>query len=289
MTEKELMRQMIAEGKQVHDFMIVFGKSKTSIARYLKRYKIKAPPGFFHIPGSTLGRPKGIPMSEEQKQFLSKQFKGEGNPFFGQHHSTKTRRKMSRNHSDVTGDKNPFKKSLQDPEKLRQHKERCQQIWNNRDEIWRNKFKQTLSKALGESQSCKNKKFHKSHLCGFLQTHKAGRIFYRSSWEKLFALYLDENDHVQSFMLEPFCIPYIDEVGIKRYSRIDFHITFQNGHIAIIEIKPQKLQKLPRNAAKIIGYKQFCDVSDIQFSLVDEHNINNKVALDALMDNMAEL
>jgi len=284
MLDKKLIRQMIKEGANVWDLMARFGRSKSSIVRDVKRCGIEVPDGFFKVPGKRAGRPKGIPMSEEQKRFFSERFSGESNPFFGKHHSDETCQRMSKNHADFTGDNNPFKRSLQDPEKAREHKERCQQIWDRRDAAYRKKFGLKLSKAISESPNMKNMyKYYKS--C-FLETNKAGRIFCRSSWESKFALYLDRNDEVQEFDLEPFCIKYIDESGDERYSRIDFHITFNNGQVCIVEVKPKALQCLARNAAKIVGYKKFCQDNGLRFNIVDEDSIFDEVLLDTIIQKL---
>lgn len=281
--EKELLEQLVAEGQGVYDLMARFGRSKTNIAKHLKKYGIKTPSGFFHQPGTKPGRPKGIPMSEEQKRFYSDRFSGEGNPFHGRHHSDKTRQRMSKNHANFTGDNNPFKRSLEDPEKLHQHKERCQQRWDGRDAAWRAEFGRRLSKAMSESDRFQNAKFCWRYKSCFLSTKKAGTIFCRSSWEQLFALYLDEHEDVPSFALEPFCIPYVDEIGAARYSRIDFHIVFNNGSEAIIEVKPKALQALPRSVAKFAGYRQFCDGRNMRFGIVDEDSIHDRIVLDGMI------
>lgn len=124
MIEEKIIRQKIAEGCDGKDLIIFFGYSKTTIIKYLKLYRIEIPLEFF----GKHGRPKGIPMSVEQKEKLSKNNSGDKNPFFGKKHSNETKRKMSSNHADFSGDKNPFKKSItQDPEKIKQHSRKCRE------------------------------------------------------------------------------------------------------------------------------------------------------------------
>jgi hypothetical protein len=89
-------------------------------------------------------------MSEEQKQFLRERFSGEGNPFFGQTHSNKTRAKVRKNHADFSGDNNPYRKSLGDPKKRAEARARAKAMWDARDRAWREKFGQKHRKGVGE-------------------------------------------------------------------------------------------------------------------------------------------
>ena len=66
-----------------------------------------------------MGRPKGIPMSEEQKELRRQLFKGKNNPFYGKKHSDVTKKLMSENHADFSGENNPFKQSLSDEANLK--------------------------------------------------------------------------------------------------------------------------------------------------------------------------
>lgn len=93
-----------------------------------------------------MGRPKGIPMSEEQKELRRQLFRGNRNPFYGKKHSDETKQLMSEHHADFNGEKNPFKKSLND-EKVKVHKKRCQKIWANRDESYRKNFGKKIQKG----------------------------------------------------------------------------------------------------------------------------------------------
>ena len=60
---------------------------------------------------------KGYEYPEWRIKQYQEKFSGEGNTFFGKNHSKKTRKKMSDNHADFTGDKNPFKNWLKKDDK----------------------------------------------------------------------------------------------------------------------------------------------------------------------------
>jgi hypothetical protein len=52
--------------------------------------------------------------SSEFIQMLKQKMSGSGNPFYGKSHSIKTRKKMSENHADFSGGKNPAAKMCMD-------------------------------------------------------------------------------------------------------------------------------------------------------------------------------
>ena len=245
-----------------------FGCSIHSIRKYIYKYNIIIPIGFYST-GAKIGRPKGIPMKEAQKVLFSKMFNGKNNPMFGKKHSKKTRVRMSKNHADFSGNKNPFKKSLEDETKLAAHKKRCKDTWLGRDKEWRNTFSEKLSRSLATSRRVNNKDINKHHKSGHINTIKAGRIFVRSSWEKVFAEFLDNLDIVESFSLEEFTVLYYLN-SQKRHSRIDFLVHFDNGCTAMFEIKPKNLLKYKNNMDKVRGYRKYCEENNIEFSLITE-------------------
>jgi hypothetical protein len=55
---------------------------------------------------------KGYEFSPQRKERYQKMNSGEGNPFFGKKQSKTARKKMSDNHADFTGEKNPLVKWL---------------------------------------------------------------------------------------------------------------------------------------------------------------------------------
>jgi len=118
--------------------------SRNTVRHLLKKFSIKTPKGFFST-GKKQGRPKGFCHSESWKEQHRERMNGENNPFFGKQHSNKTKKKMSKNHANFEGDKNPFKKALlKYPEKVEEHKDRCKELWENRDEKWRHDFGKKL-------------------------------------------------------------------------------------------------------------------------------------------------
>lgn len=140
-SEIELRELVSNEEATIWSITETLNCSKNTVSKYIKKYGILTRKGFYNKPGKKVGRSKGFKMSEHQKQLMSVRFKGENNPFYGKNHSLETRQKMSRNHADFSGAKNPFLKAiLTYPTKHEEHKKRCQERWDEKDYNYRKKF-----------------------------------------------------------------------------------------------------------------------------------------------------
>lgn len=251
---KEEAIQFADEGKTLKDIALIKDCSEWTIREYYKKFNIK----FF-----VAKRPE---WTEERKKKHSQRFSGENNPFFGKTHNEKSRKQMSENHADFTGDKNPFRKSLEDPIKRQAHKIRTKEIWNSRDEEYRKDFGSKLSVA--QANLIQNQSY-KKHKHGHYLSKNGKSYFYRSSWEKRSLEYLDalyEDKKILNFDLEPFCIKYTHE-GRKYALRVDFLIEMLDGSKTILECKPVGLRDYGRNPLKIKAYKRYCKRHKIKFIL----------------------
>jgi len=264
--------------------MKIWNCSQQTIKNWMKKFDLKSPKGFFRKEGARIGRAPGFKCSEHQKEFMHNRMLGEKNPFYGKKHSLKTRKLMSKNHADFSGEKNPFAKALKGNfEKKKEHSERCKKIWEGRDQKWRDKFGKKLSKSLAESKKRKKKSLHKNHNSGHLITQKGGRIFCRSSWEKEVCSILDNESIVLKFEFENLVIPYQNDAKQIRYCKSDFLIYFSNGNKSLIEVKPEALHNYGKNPFKILGQKEFCKKYKIQFSLIGEDPKNHKIEVQKIL------
>jgi hypothetical protein len=267
----EEMLAAIDEGLNIWQCAERFGCHDRTITNALRHCGIEsAPEGFY----STGKEKKRVVYTKELREAMSQRVSGENNPFYGKKHSAETREKMSRNSAHLTGDRNPFRRSLlRNPEKREEHKRRCKKLWEDRDDEWMREFRETLSKAMAESDAQFG--VPSGYESGHMETDKAGRVFYRSSWEKKVCEILDsdECDSVVSFRLEPFCVPYVDAEGISRYTRIDFYLETSSGEKAILEVKPRSLLEVNNNPDKIRGLMDYCRENSLQFSLVHKDMI----------------
>ena len=109
---------------------------------------------------------------------------------------------------------------------------------------------QKVSKALtermlrGELITPKNK--HKS---GHHDSPKAGRVWYRSSYEQKLYQILDADSNVVSYVVEPCVIKFMFNDSVKRYVP-DALVTYNLGVQKLIEVKPIGLINDPVNVAK---------------------------------------
>lgn len=218
------------------------------------------------------GRPPGTPMQEWQKNLYSEMFSGEGNGFYGRKHSNTTKKKMSDNHADFNGDKNPLRKALAD-DPIEMHKKLsdvAKARWESYSEEKRAAIAEKFS-IIGASRPHKNT--HKNHKSGTLQSKKAGRVFYRSSWEKFVIEFLDACEEVESFTFEEFHLPYIDRAGKKRRTIIDFLAKLVNGKTVMIDVKPEGLLDYNNNRHKQKAYKKYCDENGIVYFLFSKRDM----------------
>jgi hypothetical protein len=270
-TKKELRELLKQEGITVFAIVKQFGVAKNTVLNRMKEWSLKSPKGFFSL-GKKRGRPKGIPMSKEQKKLRSKKFAGEGNPFHGRKHTKATKKKMSDNHADITGDKNPFRRSLKDPKKREAHKQRCLDTWSKRDAEWRDKFGEKVSKGNAESGHTYHHKNHESGVCPCNKSPK-GWVHFRSSWERRTVELLDDYPIVSQVEYESLTIPYTDKAARRRYARSDFLVEFTNGERLLIEVKPEALVELQRD--KIAGHEEYCICEGLQYVVFMEPEIKS--------------
>jgi hypothetical protein len=107
---------------------------------------------------------------------------------------------------------------------------------------------------------------HASHMNGTLLHEKflGGKIFYRSSYEKIFLEKCIEDDEVVTVESAPFMIPYS---GHRHYLP-DFLV---NGK-RLIEVKPFRRIEEENNRIKFEAAKIFCDNLGITFEIFTEKN-----------------
>jgi len=92
-----------------------------------------------------------------------------------------------------------------------------------------------------------------------VNTHKyrgdVSNVIYRSNWEKQCFLWCDKNSNIKEWSSEEVIIPYYYDVD-KKYHRyyMDLKFTTKEGKTYLIEIKPEKQTKVPKNPNKSKRY-----------------------------------
>lgn len=83
-------------------------------------------------------------------------------------------------------------------------------------------------------------------------------IQYRSLWERQVFRWCDTNSSVKSWSSEEIAIPYLDKTDNKSHIYYpDLKITFEDGRVLIIEIKPKNQVEKPKKQSRMTkGYIQ---------------------------------
>lgn len=120
-------------------------------------------------------------------------------------------------------------------------------------------------------------------------------IYYRSSWEKKFMIFCDNNDNIIEYSSEEIVIPYRAPDGKVRRYYPDFYIKVRekSGRLAkyIIEIKPKKQTQPPndknkrstayrnavltfaKNHAKWSAAREYCEDRQMNFLILTEDHL----------------
>lgn len=215
---------------------------------------------------------RGQRISEEGRKNLSAAMTGAGNGFYGRKHTAETRRLMSENHADFTGDKNPFKRSLADPAKRQAARRRGTDSWREiqgdpqRYAARTERMSEAMSRAHAEGRMSG---FGRGHEHGWFTDLRDGqRLFYRSSYERQFL----EWCVAQGRAVVPcsLIIPYVNMAGQRRRYLPDFLV---DGRI-VVEIKPKGLLRWKNNPAKFAAGQAFCEGRGLTYVVVTEDFLN---------------
>lgn len=221
------------------------------------------------------GRPKGIPMSDSQKKWLSDTMRGERAGFYGKSHTLETKKRMSENHADFTGDKNPYKKAVtNDPTLTRRTAEKRKVTWQFRkaDKKWWKRYIEKRSLLTSQSHiDGKLNSYGYGHKSGYFTGAKLGTLYYRSSYERTFLQICEELDFVTSVVGVKFKIPFEDGEGITRNYISDYLV----NNSMLVEIKPEGFLGSYRNPYKFIGALRYASTNGWSFIILTETELSN--------------
>lgn len=214
------------------------------------------------------------PMSQDQKNKISKSTSGENNHFFGKKHTAETKQLMHQNHADFSGDKNPYKIALiKDENKRIEASLRSIQTWINikKDPERYERFIKKLSNSISAAYVAGKMDFKsgKGHKQGYYYSIKFLKLFYyRSSYELRFLEWCEESSDVFDLKSCPFRIPYIsDEQKPKNYLP-DFLL----NNKLLVEIKPLAL--LEESSLKHLSAFEYCEENNYNFMFITEIELN---------------
>jgi phage-related protein len=89
--------------------------------------------------------------------------------------------------------------------------------------------------------------------------------------------FLDESAEVATWEYESFKIEYVSNKKSGRVRKYipDFRVTFVDGTISIVEIKPSKRLVQATVKKKIVAAEEWCALNNCKFKVVTEHELKN--------------
>lgn len=115
------------------------------------------------------------------------------------------------------------------------------------------------------------------------------KIIFRSSWERKYAIWCENNKNVRYWGSECIEIPYISYDGEQHKYNPDFVLEMVNGDRYIIEIKPKSQCTRPlnedswqwneykKNMCKWVAAKKFCEDRHLKFKILTEDTIEKLI------------
>ena len=264
------LRALVEQRLSDKDIGQQYGVGTDAVRRWRRSYvlykSVGCPSGFKHSDDVKAKRPRLV---------------GEKNPFFGKKHSVETREKMSANHADITGDNNPYRKSLTDPKKKEDARKRAREIWNGRDEKWRNVFAEKMSARPITYQTGVGRNHKRGYHISSKVAHTDGKIYYRSSWELDLALRLDQCSNVVNYEYEQLRLKFKNADDQIRWTYSDFLVETVNGKRVLIEVKPTTISLLKQD--RLQAQIKWCIDNSVQYAIVD------KMLIESEFDNLVTM
>jgi hypothetical protein len=98
---------------------------------------------------------------------------------------------------------------------------------------------------------------------------------YRSGWELSYMQYLDTSDAVITWAYESIVIPYVSnkKTGKLRNYHPDFLVTYADGHVELIEVKPAKRVHQAKVAKKLLAAGDYARAHGIALVIITEHEL----------------
>jgi hypothetical protein len=234
----------------------------------------------------------GITRSDEFKKKLSDYMKNNpegiaratkniienrGCGFLGKHHTDEAKKRMS--------------ETMNGREYTEEH---CENISEGRKKMlaetggFTREHREAISRAVIEQyKNGFEPKLH--HLRGWHESPKAGRVFYRSSYEKKAYLKLDADEFVVTYKAESVAAEYFHPVKkITSTTLIDIEVEYTDGTKKLIEIKPLSWLKDEVIKAKLKAGHTKAEELGIQYEVWTEMSLFGHVYNEKNMRSFAE-
>ena len=100
-------------------------------------------------------------------------------------------------------------------------------------------------------------------------------MFYRSSYELVAYKILEQLSKVLKYENEPLRIPYISAEGITKNYVPDILVTYKDGSIELIEVKPECFVNDEITQLKADAAIKYCKENDMEFSFWTERDLKH--------------
>lgn len=119
------------------------------------------------------------------------------------------------------------------------------------------------------AKKTKKKRYHR----GDYVSIKSGDTYtYRSGWEKKYMVHLDSDSSVTSWTYEQTVIEYISNIRSKKIRKYypDFTVTYSDGHVEVIELKPKRKLNQSLVKKKIEAGNSWCAARGMTYRIITE-------------------
>ncbi len=102
-----------------------------------------------------------------------------------------------------------------------------------------------------------------------------GPAKYRSGWEAIYMVWLDNNPHVVSYEYESVRVSYISnyKTGKTRLYTPDFLVNWDDGHATLVEVKPTKKLDQLTIKRKAEAAKVWCSEHNAIYEFITEDTL----------------
>lgn len=113
---------------------------------------------------------------------------------------------------------------------------------------------------------------------GWYISNKSGKVKYESSWEREYCEVLDKIPEVLKYSTQSLEIEYDLTDGSKRRYRVDFIVTYVDGHNEIIEIKPKRKVDDEIVQLKAKAASKYCRDNNLNYRIITEVELGELIA-----------
>jgi hypothetical protein len=100
---------------------------------------------------------------------------------------------------------------------------------------------------------------------------------FRSGWEEKYMVFLDSSPDVLTWSYESLSIDYVSNKKTGKLRRYipDFQVTYQDGRLEVIEIKPQRRLTKLAVRKKLDAAQIWCSNNSIELKIITEIELKN--------------